>query len=735
MVEWVAGWGTAEWSLAVAVLALLGIDGARGWRVLRWVLRGGKSAPPAPIPVVVHPPPPEPEQPKSTALLGSPPAPVRVFGREGELADLRTRLTNAPDRPVALVNSGAVLAGQGGIGKTTLAREYARLNAGDYDAILWTLAATRQNVIEGLCAAADHLGLPRPNPPQLADAQAVCTRITARIADQGERWLIVCDNVEEAAHLDGLMPIGAHLLVTTRQGQGWAGWDAVRTDVLGFDSPDAPAVRLLMAHAGRDDDAAGAQRLAGLLGGLPLALIVMGAYLKDQALSFDQGCEHWHHAVTNAPQNAGYDDSVFGAVKLSYDKLPEDAQTLARLLSYWAPEGLGPRLLLDAPGGQNWKAVLDLIPEPLQELVQDEARVRAAFTALAARSLITGRGETRAMHRLTAAALRDMDQTALAPAAVALLAAVYPGGEQNPGHSPQFPLCARLTPHVRALMASGAAPTVAFWDYLLNQAGGYLNAIADFPGCLALAQASLAAKQRRGLPESDRALAMAHGNLGMAWMRVGDRDAAERKLNRALELTERHRPGSADHASALELLGGLMLDRVQAGERNRLGPTIRLYRQALAIRRRAGPRSMEVAGALNNLGTAHSLQGRKREAARLFGAALAIWRDFLAPGDARLATSAMNVGSICLELGAAAEAEDLLREALGIWEAVFADQPDHPDRRNAAGWLISCLMVRARQGVNRGMREAEARRLCGQYGFDYDERVAKARDYPDAPLP
>ncbi len=334
------------WANIVAVLSFLGIVllGVLGWlwKTGRWIFRQTRPAPP-----------PEPPQPTSTALIGSAPTPVQVFGREGELADLRTRLTAAEGRPVALVNSGAVLAGQGGIGKTTLAREYARVHAGDYDAILWTLAATRQTVIEGLCAAADHLGLPRPNPPQLADAQAVRARITARIADQGERWLIICDNVEEAAHLDGLMPIGAHLLVITRQGQGWAGWDAVQTEVLGFDNPDAPAVRLLMAHAGREDDAAGAQRLAALLGGLPLALIVMGAYLKDQALSFDVGCEHWRHGLTNRPPNAGYPDSVFGAVKLSYDKLPEDAQTLARLLSYWAPEGLGPRLLLDAAGGSG----------------------------------------------------------------------------------------------------------------------------------------------------------------------------------------------------------------------------------------------------------------------------------------------------------------------------------------------------------------------------------------------
>lgn len=734
--EWIKSWGAGEWSVVLAVLTWAGFDGPRGWKLLRWILRGGRPARPEPLPVILHPPAPEPAKPKSTALLGTLPAPVRVHGRAAELADVRARLTAAPDRPVALVNSGAVLAGQGGIGKTTLAREYARVHAAEYDAILWIRAASRQNVIEGLCNAAYHLDLPRPVPPQLTDAQAVCSRITARIADDRERWLIVCDNLETRDDLDGLLPEGAHVLVTTRQGQGWPGWEVVPTDVLGFATPDAPAVRLLMQHAGREDDAAGAQRLATVLGGLPLPLVVMGAYLSDQAQSFDQGCADWRHAVTNPPPNAGYPDSVLGAVRLSYDKLPDDAKTVARLCAYWAPEGLGPWLLLDAPGGKFWQAWLELIPAPLQALVQDERRVRDAFTNLAGRSLITGTGEARAMHRLTAAALRDIDEGALAPAAVALLAAVYPGGERSPGHSPQFPLCARLTPHVLALLESGTAPLVPAWDFLLNQAGVYLDAIADYPGRLPLAQENLRAMQDRRLPESHRDIALAHANLGVAYEHLRDWDAAETALSRALALDQAHRSGSADHADHLSMMGGLMLDLVRDGQCERLNSAIQLYQQALAIRRRLdGQRSERVAQTLNNLGAARRLQGRGRAAARLYQAALGIWGELLAHDDARLGLSAMNVGASWFDAGDVARAEPLLREALTILETAFAPQPQHPHRRSAAEWLILCLLVRARAGVNTGLKEAEAKRLCAQYGFDYDERVAHTRTYPDAPPP
>ncbi len=106
-----------------------------------------------------------------------------------------------------------------------------------------------------------------------------------------------------------------------------------------------------MAEAGRRDDPATARALAEALGGLPLALVVMGAYLRDQNLGFAEGAARLAEVLDLTPPNAAYPTSLMGALRLSYDKLTADAQTIARLCAYWAPDGLGPRLLLDAPGG------------------------------------------------------------------------------------------------------------------------------------------------------------------------------------------------------------------------------------------------------------------------------------------------------------------------------------------------------------------------------------------------
>ena len=136
---------------------------------------------------------------------------------------------------------------------------------------------------------------------------------------------------------------------------------------------------------------------------------------------------------------------------------------------------------------------------------------------------------------------------------------------------------------------------------------------------------------------------------------------------------------------------------------------------------------------LNNLGTVRDAQGRGAAAARLYAASLAIRRAILAPDDARLAYGAMNTGAAMLESGGADRAEALLREALEIREKVLAAQPRHPNRLLAAGWLISCLLVRARAGENRGLREMQARLLCDRYGFDFDDQQRQVPQYPYTP--
>ncbi|MEL7116995.1 MAG: NB-ARC domain-containing protein, partial [Pseudomonadota bacterium] len=402
-------------------------------------------------------------KPKTCPQIGLP-AKRSIIGREKDLADLHTKLSG--HKNVAITNSGAILAGQGGIGKTTLARAYADQHGQDYDGVLWVEATSRSDTARGISALAPYLGLTRSETPTPEDAAAYIAQLTGR-------WLFIYDNVETRDDIRRMLPTGHALIVTTRQGEGYDDAFAVQnTDVLPADA----AIALLAREADQqaDDDA---QALAETLGHLPLALVIAGRLIRKESSSFAKARSQIDTIIAREPKNSDYPDSVIGAVRLSYDQLPDDAKLVANLFAWWAPEGLEARLITDAPGGGKWDAGKDDISEDLQALAAEPARVAAAIAALEDRSLLRRDGTTFAMHRMTAAALRAMQgEAAQNVAAAALLAAVFP---YDIGDSANWPACRRLTPHVRALWDSGVAPETQAMSYLLNQAGVFFRVTGD----------------------------------------------------------------------------------------------------------------------------------------------------------------------------------------------------------------------------------------------------------------
>ena len=772
LIEAVAAWGAGEWSLVIALMALLGIDGTRGWKFLGYVRRGFKIEEPKPLPVIVHSPV-VPDQPVETrpasGLFINVPAGREVIGRADELVLLHTKLKAAGD--VVVRNSGAILSGQGGIGKTTLARAYAMKYADQYDGVLWVAAETRQGVIEGLMHLCAPLGMPRPEQPQEGHAVDVLTALQGA----GQCWLIVYDNVEDRDDIRKLIPRGSHLIATTRQGEGWTGFTVQETDVLGFDKEDGAAVELLMDEAGYSEgrraearptqggeraearraearptqggeraearraearptkggERAEARALAAALGGLPLALVMAGGLIRRERLGFGDYLDQVSRIIAAEPKNADYPDSVIGAVRLSYDKLNADAKLVADLFAWWAPEGLEARLITGAPDGR-WEG-RDDVPDEVRVLAEAPERVVAAVEELEDRSLLRRDVEGFALHRMTGAALRAMQgEASQAGAAAALLAAVYPGGANGPVNSGTWPDCRRLTPHVRALWDMGAAPATAAMDYVLNQSSIFLEKTGDYAGGIEMARASLVLKSAR-LPETHRDIALGHATFGVALQRLGAFDEAGEALQRAVDLGETHHAGSADLAQWYDLHGGLLLDIGRAGDRAVLVAALRRYQQAAAIwHRLVGRDSDDRARVLNNLATVRDSLGQGAAALRLSGYALAIYRRVLPPGDARLGYGFLNTGAMALKARAADRAEPLLEEALALWRAVYVEAPRHEDIVDAAGWLVSCLLARAGAGENRGRREMAAKRLCAGFGFGFEERVEQAKQYPYA---
>jgi len=211
-----------------------------------------------------------------------------------------------------------------------------------------------------------------------------------------------------------------------------------------------------------------------------------------------------------------------------------------------------------------------------------------------------------------------------ARAAAALLKTVYPGGARHPSHSPNWPDCARLTPHVRALYDTGHMPATAAMDTLLNHAGIFLEAMADYATYVEFAQAALDLKKMR-LPPDHRGIAAGQATLGHALRRSGNLDDAEDQMRRAVALDRAHGPDSADLAGTLNLLGGVLIDKGRAGPSAALHEAVTVIEQARDLHQKlSGAQSDAVALCPNALAVAHNARGAGTAAAAAARHALAL---------------------------------------------------------------------------------------------------------------
>src|SRR5271165_3366027 len=407
-----------------------------------------------------------PQRRRGRSFVGVPPRIAGFTGRADELDQLDAILTQ--DRPAAVTQVGrAAVQGLGGVGKTTLAVEYANRFRNLYDGVWWCSAETRAGLMTSLAALAMELEVASS---EEADVEKAAKAALRRIAEQGEIWLLVYDNVASPEEITGLLPFaGARVLITSRFSD-WSGWaDEVSLDVL----PIAEAIAFLMGRAGRSDET-GARTLAEALGRLPLALDHAAATCRRTQMSFAAYRAKASSLIAAAPRGAGYPRSVAATFDLAIDEAVAQRpapEALMVFLAYCAPERI-PLTLVEGA-------------------IDDEDERTAALAALAELSLVKhdpfeDGAPAVTVHRLVQAAARARsERTGAAQSArtrlIARLAAVYhpDDGYNNPA---SWPRCGPLTPHLLATCETevvDAAGNAQCAD-LLNRAGGYFHGRAAY---------------------------------------------------------------------------------------------------------------------------------------------------------------------------------------------------------------------------------------------------------------
>ncbi|RKN40938.1 tetratricopeptide repeat protein [Streptomyces hoynatensis] len=187
-----------------------------------------------------------------------------------------------------------VLSGMGGVGKTQLAAEYARMawergrESGGVDVLVWISAGSREAIVAAYAqAGADLCGADSGDADQAA--RAFLAWLQPKPGARPCRWLVVLDDVTDPAHLRGLWPpaspLGRVLVTTRRRDAALTGRGRV-VSVGVFTEAEAVAyLTQALSAFGRSEPDGQLAALARDLGFLPLALAQAAAYLSDTLLS------------------------------------------------------------------------------------------------------------------------------------------------------------------------------------------------------------------------------------------------------------------------------------------------------------------------------------------------------------------------------------------------------------------------------------------------------------------
>jgi hypothetical protein len=369
---------------------------------------------------------------------------VNFIGR----SDLLEKLYDEISKSTTTALLPGALHGMGGIGKSQTAVEYVYRHANDYDLVWWIPSENTSETQASLVRLAQRLELPVD---YSVDAAVPAVLDALHDETSPHRWLLVYDNADKPEDVRAFWPRGGngHIIVTSRNPQWAEVARSVPVDVFHrTESCD------LLQRRNPDLSVEDADRLAAVLGDLPLAIEQAAAWRAETGMSTDEYLRLFKDRrtellATRAPAN--YDVSVEAAWNVSIERIRDcnpGALELLEICAILSPEPI-PRAIFS--GVRN----MPVSPE-LERILADPIKLGRAVREINRYSLarIDPRNDTMQLHRLVQVVVRNKlepdDQDRVQHIAHLLLAGRDP---RVPYSIECWPVYAELLPHVRAVEA------------------------------------------------------------------------------------------------------------------------------------------------------------------------------------------------------------------------------------------------------------------------------------------
>jgi tetratricopeptide (TPR) repeat protein len=571
--------------------------------------------------------------PKRTPRIVDLPYPANPFftGRDDDLVRIHEELHTAP---VAALTQGRVraLAAMGGIGKTTLANEYARRYWRLYPQILWVDA--RAGLESGFALLFDKL-FPGGSDAELHQSDKA-KRMLAELSGRTER-LLVLDNVEDAESIRPWLvrdaTSGCRTLITSRFAD-WPAAEGICAIQLSVLEPE-PARQFLLARTGQTAEGAeliACNDLAQELGYLPLALEQAAAYISAPGARANFICylRLYREAAKEllargALGSTAYPDPVITTWQATVARLSPESRAVLRLCAWYADTPIPWALVMQGAEevlglAAAFDKVVPLSGPAAAELA--ELRMRDALTGLARYSMILDATETTfRMHGLvqTVERVRAEADGVAAEArdrALTRLTELFPDAYNNPE---QWPLCRLLLSHQQVLLTyplpDSATVRIAS---LLNLVGGFLlESGSTAVEALAVFLRALESCERVLGPEHPDTLTSVN-NLAFCMQALGDAEGALPLYRLALE--SRERVLGKDHSDTITSVNNLAFCMQALGDAKGALP---LYRLALkSCERVLGKDHPDTITSVNNLAFCMQALGDAKGALPLYRLAL-----------------------------------------------------------------------------------------------------------------
>src|SRR5712692_8512430 len=445
-------------------------------------------------------------------------------GREDLLTRLHELLHSGK---VTALTQPQAISGLGGIGKTQTAVEYAYRSRGDYQAVLWASAASRETLISDFVALAALLQLPERD---VAD-QGVVVAAVKRWLASNKGWLLILDNADDLELAADFLPLASsgYILLTTRAQSTGAIANSLEVEKMA--QPEGAQLLLrrakkLAAGAPLEQATAPDRSLAEAvvreLDGLPLALDQAGAYIEETNCGLSGYLDLYRTHRKDLLQRRSklrtdHPEPVAATWSLSFQKVEQAnpaAADLLRLCAFLDPEAIPEDIITQGAAEAG---------PLLQPVATDLFQLNEAIEVLRWFSLIRRNAETKTlnMHRLVQVVLRDgMDkktQRKWAQRAVKAVNAAFPGVEYS-----TWPRCQACLPHALACAALIEQHTFTFSEaaQLLGQVGWYLREHALYAQAEALLQQALSICEHAPDPE-DTYIGVILNNLVLLYQALG----------------------------------------------------------------------------------------------------------------------------------------------------------------------------------------------------------------------